>query len=199
MFEKSAKPLGIEIVGVEGIDPKASNYRSLVTKIRQMRPDLVYFGGTTQTNAGQIAKDLRASGLKVKYMVPDGCFERAFIESAGSANLEGMAFITFGGIPPDQLTGKGREFYEKYKERYKGEPEAYAVYGYECGRVVLDAIRRAGKKDRKAIIDAVAATKDFDGALGIWSFDANGDTTMKRMSGNTVKDGDFVFVKLLGE
>jgi branched-chain amino acid transport system substrate-binding protein len=38
-----------------------------------MRPDLVYFGGTAQTNAGQLAKDLSAGGLgKVKFLVPDG-------------------------------------------------------------------------------------------------------------------------------
>jgi hypothetical protein len=45
--------------------------------------ELVYFGGTTQTNGGQIAKDLKAAGLDVKFMGPDGCRENAFIESAG--------------------------------------------------------------------------------------------------------------------
>lgn len=60
MFQKTAKKIGLQVLGYEGIDPKASNYRSLVTKMKQKRPDLVYFGGTTQTNAGQIAKDLRA-------------------------------------------------------------------------------------------------------------------------------------------
>jgi branched-chain amino acid transport system substrate-binding protein len=45
----------------------------------------------------------------------------------------------------------------------------------------------------------VAATKDFDGALGTWSFDANGDTTSKIMSGQTVENGDFKFVKVLGK
>jgi branched-chain amino acid transport system substrate-binding protein len=44
----------------------------------------------------------------------------------------------------------------------------------------------------------VAATKDFTGALGTWSFDANGDTTNRLMSVNTVKDGKFEFVKAAG-
>jgi len=199
MFQKSAPALGLEIVGFEGIEPKSSNYKSLVTKIRQKNPELVYFGGTTQTNAGQIAKDLRAGGLKVKYMVPDGCYEKAFIQSAGPENVEGNTFITFGGVPADRLTGKGKDFYENYKKKYNSEPEGYAAYGYECGKVVLDAIQRAGKKDRAAIIQAAAATKDFEGALGKWSFDANGDTTLKTMSGNSVKNGEFVFVKVLGD
>jgi branched-chain amino acid transport system substrate-binding protein len=72
------------------------------------------------------------------------------------------------------------------------------VYGYEAGRVLLDAIDRAERKDRASIIAAVAATKDFNGALGTWSFDENGDTTNRTMSVNTVKDGKFDFVKAAG-
>jgi branched-chain amino acid transport system substrate-binding protein len=48
------------------------------------------------------------------------------------------------------------------------------------------------------VIAAVAATKDFTGALGTWSFDENGDTTNKAMSVNTIKDGDFSFIKAVG-
>lgn len=199
VFRASAPKNGITIVGNEGLDPKASNYKSLVTKIKDSGADLVYYGGTTQTNAGQIAKDLVAGGLNMKLMVPDGCFEQAFIEAAGKENLEGRAFITFGGVPAKELTGKGKDFYENYKKKFKAEPEGYAVYGYEAAKVVLEAIKKAGKKDRKAIMDAVRATKDFDGALGKWSFDENGDTTIKTMSGNTIKNGEFQFVKLLGE
>jgi len=199
MFQESSGPLGLEIVGVDGIDPKASNYRSLVTKIKQTNPELVYFGGTTQTNAGQIAKDLRAGGLDVKFMVPDGCFEDAFIESAGAANLEGNTFITFGGLPADKLTGKGAEYYENYKKKYNNEPQAYSAYGYESARAVLEAIRIAGKKDRDAISAACGQIKDFDGLLGKWSFDENGDITTKTLSGNTVKNGKFEFVKILGQ
>ena len=57
----------------------------------------------------------------------------------------------------------------------------------------------AGKKDRAAILAAVAQTRDFDGLLGKWSIDANGDTSIKIMSGNTVKNGEFSFVKILGQ
>ncbi|MBA3710062.1 MAG: branched-chain amino acid ABC transporter substrate-binding protein, partial [Planctomycetes bacterium] len=198
-FRANAEKLGIAIAGFEGIDGKASNYRSLVTKMRQQAPQLVYFGGTTQNNSGQIAKDMVSGGLDAKLMVPDGCYENAFISSAGAQNLEGRAFITFCGAPPEQLTGKGKTFVDAYRAKFKSEPEAYAAYGYEAANVVIDAIRRAGTKDRAAIVAAVAATKDFDGALGKWSFDANGDTTQKVVSGNTVKNGKFEFVKLLGQ
>lgn len=200
MFRRRAEQLGLVIAGDEGIDPRAPNYRTLVTKIRLARPELVYFGGTTQSNAGQIAKDLSAGGLaSVKYMVPDGCMEEAFIQAAGAAAVNGRTFITFGGVPPAQLTGKGAGFVTRYRARYGAEPEAYAVYGYECAQVVLAAIARAGVRDRTRILQEIAATRDFDGALGRWSFDGNGDTTLTTMSGSTVTDGAFAFVQVLGQ
>ena len=102
-----------------------------------------------------------------------------------------LAYITFGGVGPSKLNGKGADWYKAYKAKFNSEPEAYAAYGYDAAKAVLNAIQSAGKADRVAIRDAVFATKDFDGALGQWSFDNNGDTTLTRMSGRQVKSGAF--------
>src|SRR5262249_17459279 len=148
---------------------------------------------------GQLARDLVAAGLDSKFMVPDGCMEDAFIEAAGADVLNGRCYVTFGGLPPDKLTGSGKVFVERYQKPYGSMPEAYAIYGYERAKVAIEAIRRAGKKDRAAIVQACLAIRDFDGALGRWSFDANGDTTLTTMSGNIIRNGRFEFVKLLGQ
>lgn len=199
VFEVTANEIGIQVLGREGIDPKAQEYRGLMTKIGQRRPDWVYFGGTTQTNAGQLVKDLVAVGLKAKVMVPDGCFENAFIEAAGPSNANERAHVTFGGLPPEKLTGRGAEFVDRYRKKYGNAPEAYAVYGYVAAQVAIDAINRAGKKDREAIRAAVAATEQKDGVLGTWKFDDNGDTTATSASGNVVRNGKFEFVTALGQ
>jgi branched-chain amino acid transport system substrate-binding protein len=199
LFKERAEEIGLKVLGHQSIDAKAQEFKSLLTRIKAQEPDLVYFGGTTQSKGGQIAKDMVAVGLDSKLMVPDGCMEEAFIESAGAANLEGRCYVTFGGLPPDKLEGPGKVFVDNYKKKYGSVPEAYAIYGYESARVALEAIRRAGVKDRAAILKAGLGIRDFEGALGKWSFDANGDTTLKTMSGNVVKGGKFEFVKLLGK
>ncbi len=199
VFAATAEELGIKLTGREGIDPKAQEYRSLMTKVKQSSPDWVYFGGTTQTNAGQIAKDMVAVGLKAKLMVPDGCFEDAFIQAAGADVANERAYVTFGGVPPAKLTGKGADFVERYRKKYGGEPEGYAVYGYVATQVALDAIAAAGSKDRETIRAKVAEAKQADGALGTWSFDKDGDTSLTTMSGNIVRGGKLEFVTLLGE
>lgn len=199
MFKLNAEKLGLTVVGMEGIDGRASNYKSLVTKIRAAQVDLVYFGGTTETGAGQLAKDLAGGGVKARLMGPDAFFNSALMSAAGDAALEERVFVTFGGVPPEQQTGKGKAFVDAYQAKYGQMPEGYAIYAYECAKVALDAMTRAKAKDRAAVVEAIAATRDYDGALGRWSFDANGDTTMTVMSGNTVRGGQFQFVKLLGQ
>jgi branched-chain amino acid transport system substrate-binding protein len=102
-------------------------------------------------------------------------------------------------VPANRLTGKGKEFYNRYKERYGIEPEGYAAYGYEAANAALEGIRRANSKDRAGILTAVAGLRDFEGVLGTWSFDENGDTSLRTMSGNTVDAGAFKFDKILGQ
>jgi branched-chain amino acid transport system substrate-binding protein len=63
--------------------------------------------------------------------------------------------------------------------------------------VALQAIREVGAKERRAITDRALAIRDFDGALGRWGFDANGDTTMQTLTVSVVKDGTFEFEEIL--
>jgi len=197
LFEERCRELGIEVLGHDAIDAKAQEFRSLIARIKPLRPDLVYFGGTTQSKGGQLAKDMVGAGLEAPLMVPDGCLEQAFIAAAGAANVEGRCFVTFGGLPPERLVGRGQEFVARYRERYREAPEAYAVYGYEAAGVALRAIRDAGVKHRRAITDAALAIRDYDGALGRWGFDANGDTTLRTLTVSAVRGGRFVFEEVL--
>jgi branched-chain amino acid transport system substrate-binding protein len=198
VFEATAKKLGIQVLGREGIDIKASDYKALMNKIKALSPDLIYFAGITQSNAGQIIKDMRNVGMTpdaVKIMGPDGIKEQALIDAAGK-DAEGV-YATFGGLPPQELTGVGAKWYQSYKAKYNAEPEPYAAYAYEAAKVAIGAINKVCKNDRGAIREAVMATKDFNGVLGTWSFDPNGDTSLTTMSGNVVKGGKWEFVSAL--
>jgi len=184
--------------GPEGIDPQASDYRALAQKIRSSGADVVFAGIITPNNAGKLWQDLRDTlGPNVRLMGPDGIYEQAFIDAAGPA-AEG-SYITFGGVPPSKLTGKGSQWYASYKQQFNSEPEAYAAYAYEAAKVVLQAVQTAGAscavhnsaECRGAVRDALMNTKNFDGALGQWSFADTGDTTLTAMSGRQVKNGAF--------
>ncbi len=191
VFELGCKQRGLQVLGHEGIDSKAPDYRAVVNKIRETGAELVYFGGITQNGSGKLVKDLRAGGCEALFMAPDANKEDAFLESAGpDAN---GCLVTLGGLPPESMNEKAQAWYRRYRERFGSEPEAYSIYSYEATQVVLQAIEKAGIKDREAIRTAIFATKDYEGLLGTWSFDKNGDTTLTAMSGYEVVDGKFVF------
>lgn len=203
LFKKKCEELGIQVMGHQSIDPKQPNFKTLLAQVAATKPQLLYFGGTSQTGGPQIAKDLKAEpGLAgVPMMCPDGCYEDAFITGAGADVVNGRVYATIGGKDPSQLTGAGADFVKKYKEKFPGKNiEAYAVYGYEAAKVVLEAVKKVGSKDRDAICKAALATKDFDkGALGKWSFDADGDTDLSVLTISLIEGGKFVPKKTIEE
>ena len=208
VFATEAPNNGLEVLGRDGIDGKATDYKALADKIKAADPDLVYYGGITQNNAGQLWRDLRDAMPDVALMGPDGVYESEFLEAAEAA-ADGT-YITTGAVPPSQLTGKGKEFVDRYTEKYPNNPvEGYTAYAYESAKVVLAAIERAAAKNpadvlalRALVLDEVKATKDFDGILGKWSFNEAGDTSLTEMSGliigpNEAGERDFIFDKII--
>lgn len=200
VFDSSAKKIGLNVLGHESIDPKAADYNALATKVKELKPDAVYLGMITQNNAGQVIKDLRNNGFEGKIVGPDGIQEVALIEAAGET-AEGV-YSTFAGVPPNAMTGKAATWRDAYKAKFGGDPEVYAVYGYVTAKLYVDALNRVctaggSPTDRKAVRDAVFATKDFDSVLGTFSIDPQGDPTLVAMSGSVVKGGKWEFVSLL--
>jgi branched-chain amino acid transport system substrate-binding protein len=202
-FSKAAEDLGMEIIGREGIDNTAPNYRSLMNKIAAANPDAIYFGGIIEQNAAQIIKDKVGAGMsneEVAFMGPDGIFVDELINQAG-ASAEGI-YCSFGGIPPEKLGGAGQKFIDNYEANYDDDVQPYTAYAYEAANVMLDAIERASKDaggvpDRKAVIEQMFATQDYQGVLGPWSFDDDGDTSLTRLSIQEVEDGEFRLKRVL--
>jgi branched-chain amino acid transport system substrate-binding protein len=199
--QKSAEELGIQVVGREGIDGSAANYRSLMNKIARLDPDAIYFGGIIENNAGQLIKDKVGAGMSnddVLFIGPDGIFVDTFISQAGNA-AEG-AYVTFGGLPESELTAKGQQFVQDYESQYDDEIQPYTAYAYEAANVMLDAIERASKEGevtREAVLQQIFATEDYNGVLGTWSFDEDGDTTLTELSVQRVENGQFEYQRTI--
>jgi branched-chain amino acid transport system substrate-binding protein len=199
-FKKRCQERKVTILGHESINVLQADFQKLMRKVAATKPDLVYFGGTTMTKGGQIAKDMVAEKVGCPLLVPDGCYEQRFIDHAGESTFDTLkCFVTVGGINPASLKGRRADFVKELNKITRKNVNAYAVYAYEAAAVVLEALRAVGKKDREAIRKAVVGTKDFDkGLLGKWSFDANGDTTFQPLTVTTVEGGKFKTVKVMG-
>ncbi len=199
--QQSADELGIQIIGREGVDTTAANFRSVMNKIAQEDPDAIYFGGIIENNAAQLVKDKIGAGMSnddVLFIGPDGIFLDEFLSQGGEA-AEG-AYITFGGLPESELSDKGQQFVQEYESRYDDEVQPYTAYAYEAANVMLDAIERASKKGevtRETVLKEIFATEDYNGVLGTWSFDEDGDTTLTELSVQRVENGEFEYQRTI--
>src|SRR5215203_1693638 len=200
-FQQAAEDQGIEVVGREGIDGSAPNYRSLMNKIAQAQPDAIYFGGIIENNAAQLIKDKVGAGMSnddVAFIGPDGIFVDELLSQAGDS-AEGI-FVTFGGLPQKELSEEGQQFVDDFESKYDEPIQPYTAYAYEAANVMLDAIEKAseeaggGVPDRQAVVEQIFATENYHGVLARgskWSFDEDGDTTLTKLSVQRVEGGEF--------
>ena len=173
----AAEHLGIEVVGFEAWDPRASNYEALMRKIGQSGADGVFLGGLIDENGAQVIKDKVAvlgDNETVKLYMPDGFTTQQTIDEAGVEMTRG-AFFSVAGVPAEEFTGRGAEFVEAFQETLGDEPiDPYAVYGAQATQVLLDAIA-ASDYTRADVIEQMFAVTVEDGFLGSFSFSENGD------------------------
>ncbi len=160
VFEAEAKKIGLQVAGNEGIDYKQPDQKPVLTKIRASGADLIYMGAVVETGAQTIIRQMKDLGMvspKVHFQGPDGLYEDELLKAATcNAAMAVDMRISFASLPFEKMVGT---------------------------QVTIEGIKRAGVKDREKILNAIAATKDFNGLNGKWSFDKNGDTTMDVMSG----------------
>jgi branched-chain amino acid transport system substrate-binding protein len=196
--EKSAKAQSLQVMGNDGIDTKAANFRTLATKIKSTGADCMFFGGITANKGVQVFTDVHAANPDMKLFGPDGVAEESFFSKI-SPSVARNTFITNPTLDPKLYPPSGQEFFKNYKQKYGKDPEAYAIYGYEAMKVALLAIQNAGDKgnDKQAVIDAFFKIKDRDSVLGKYSIDENGDTTLSDYGADVVKGGKLVFSKVL--
>ena len=196
--EKLAGEQGIEVLGNEGIDTKAANFRSLAAKIKSSGADGFFFGGVTQNKGVQLYKDVNAANPDIKLFGPDGVADSRSTRRSARA-IEKQAYITAPTLDPKEYPPAAQDFYKEFKAKYGKDPEPYAIYGYEAMAVTLDAIKRAGDNgnDRQAVVDEFFKTKGRESVLGTYDIDENGDTTLSDYGGNRIEGGKLVFDKVI--
>jgi len=190
-FEKTARSLGLELLGHEGLTQGDKDFAPLLTKIKALNPQMIYFAGMFPEGA-LLLKQRYDLGLGGVFMTGDGGFDQALIELATPEAAEGVYLTTIGSdihrIPT------AHTFVKTYEATY-GPIGAYSAYAYEATSIAIWAIQQAGAKDRAAVLAAIKTLKDFPGLFGPQNFDEKGDSRVRDVGLFTVKDGAFVFLQ----
>lgn len=161
-----------EVVYYGGIIQGDKDFKTVLTAIKEKRPELVYFGGI-YPEMGLLVKQARELGMNAPFMSGDGSIDPKFVEIAGSEAAEGT-YLTFSPDPRNIPTAKG--FIGSYEKRF-GEIGPYSVYAYDAANILFSAIRDAGTTEGKAVMEKLHST-EFSGALGKIRFNEKGDVTV---------------------
>ena len=181
------------IVATGNYNTGDQDFNGILTNIKAANPDAIFAPGNF-TESALIIKQARALGITAPFIGGDTWETNEFI-TVGGADVEGAVMSTFFD-DTNPLTEAGKTFVAEYKKAYPDRENIAAVtaLGYDGYMMTLDAIERAGSADPVAIRDALAATKDFEGATGMITIDANGDATKNEAIIKTVKDGKFTYL-----
>jgi branched-chain amino acid transport system substrate-binding protein len=168
--EAEGKKLGVTILRYV-IRAGDKDFRSILGTIPK-DVDGIY-AGIWAPDAALIAKQLPDVGLNVRMLGPDGLFEPVdYIQaSAGAADGNYVTFL----VPDVRKIPQAQDFIKGFEAKY-GTLSSYGPLAYEGANILLTAIQKVGKMDRAAIRDAVRATTNYQGILGVpITFDDKGD------------------------
>lgn len=187
-FKKSFEALGGKIVASETYGVNESDFSAQLTRIRSAKPD-VLFMPDYYNSVGLQARQARQLGITATFLGGDG-WDSSELVPIGGAAIEGGMFSNH--YTPGSTDPVAKAFYDNYVKRFGAAPDALAALAYDACLVVGNAITKAGKLDKVAIRDAMAATKDLKAVSGTITLDANRNP-IKSAVILEVKGGKFVY------
>ncbi len=172
-FAKAAKAAGINIVGRQYTNDKATDFNAILTALTGKRPDLVFFGGMDAVG-GPMLRQMKQLGINAKFMGGDGiCTEQLPSLAAGAMGDGQVVCAEAGGV--EESGKKAMEtFRADYKKKFGTEVKLYAPYVYDAVMVMADAMQRANSAEPAKYLPELAKTS-YQGVTGKIEFDARGD------------------------
>jgi branched-chain amino acid transport system substrate-binding protein len=175
--DKLAKEMGFDVVLYEKYAEGATDFSSILTKIKALKADVVLVAGHKEEslNFTQQAEELNVSPKLISMTV--GPTEADFRKSLGK-----KAEYIYGVAPwSPQMNVKGslfkdtQEFVKLFKAKYNYDPDYHNASGIADVAIFKDAIERAGSLNREKVRAAIAGT-NLDTIYGNVKFSKKGQT-----------------------
>jgi branched-chain amino acid transport system substrate-binding protein len=184
-FAKIAEARKIQLVGNERFNRTDTSVTGQVLKILAAKPDAVLIGGAG-TPAALPQKTLKEKGYKGVIYQTHGVANNDFLRVCGK-DCEGTLLpsgpmLVAAQLPNDNPVKKSaNDYVNKYEAANgKGSVSAFGGYAWDAGLLLANAVPVALKKAqpgtkefRKALRDALEATRELPGAHGVFNMSAN--------------------------
>lgn len=168
VFKNKFEALGGKVVMEEAFVAKDQDFKATLTNIKTANADIIYIPAYYE-EVGKIVKQARELGITQPILGTDGWDDTKVVDIAGADALNNTYFIThYTETDPD-----AKAFVDAFTKEYGHAPGVFAALGYDAGKMLVDAIKRAGSTDPEAIQKALAETKDLQVGTGKLTVDEN--------------------------
>ncbi len=181
-FQREADKKGAKVLGRDRLDPKASDYTTVMTKIKSLNPDALYYGGVMQAGV-KVAKQGYDIIPKMIKAGGDGVFAPEMLTAVGFPAAEG--WYATNASPHLTDSSKAEQFVKSFRAKFGEAPDDYAICAYDAGLVIVNAVQRlvaANKTIDHASMREAIQTAKVPTVQGVVQFDANGDILDRTVS-----------------
>lgn len=188
-FSSVVQELGAEIVGMEGYESGATDYRAQINAIKYQYPDGVFLP-VKAWDAIQLAPQLRFYRVESQLFGTSGWDDDILLEQGGEY-VEGAVFpISFGSGSMNPATARFSYFYER---EYDSQPTMLAAQGYDTAEIVLNAWR-GSVPSRSSLENHLKSLSIYFGATGMCTL---GSVSIPRSAFPLVRvtDGEIVGIE----
>ena len=188
VFKEKFEAAGGKVLMEEAFLQKDQDFKATLTKLMTANADVMFVPAYYE-EVGKIVKQAREIGFTKPIIGTDGWDDPKVADIAGKDALNNTYFSTRYSDKDESV----KPFIDAFQKKYNKAPNVFAALGYDAGKMLIDAIKRAGGVDSEKITKALAETKDLKVGTGILSMDAN-HNPIKQAVILENKDGDRVMV-----
>lgn len=168
-FMAKFKELGGIIVADLSYQSQDVDFKAQLTQIKSKNPEALFIPGY-YTEVGLIARQARELGIKAPLMGGDG-WDSPKLSEIGKEAVEGGYFSNHYSTESKEPAAV--EFMSKFKAKFNKQPDGLSSVAYDATRMLIQAISNTTEVTPQAIRDQLALIKEFKGATGKISIDAN--------------------------
>ena len=156
------------VVFDETVDQDTKDFRTLMTRLQNTEFDVFFANGQSTATIAAMMVQMREQGIEQPGLSHDVGQDKTVIEIAGSA-VDGFRAINVPAV------GEDTEFGLAFNAQYSAQAAlAFAAHSYDAMGVLAQAIANVGT-DGAAIRDYLYNLDSYNGAVGNFHFDKNGD------------------------
>lgn len=190
-FEEASSDDGIKVIDRVSNFKNQLEFKNSLAKWKALDYDAV-FVADSMPSAGEFIRILRQEDLNIPILGGDGLDLSNFITDLGNAS-EGVTMATL--LNPNDKREKLQVFKKKFNEKFKEEPDIWAIQGYESIHLLAYAIEKSGSSTSADISDFLKNMESFKGVLDDISFSENGAIEGRRIFIKTVKNGTYKYLE----